>query len=68
MGQPFPDDAVGGTTLIRPAIKSPNYDSGVSGWTINQDGTAEFADLTVRGKIIVEDADDGVFVYAYIEG
>lgn len=64
----FTNDAVGGTTLVRPAVRSPNFETGVSGWTINQDGTAEFADLTVRGQIIIENTPDGIFVYAYIPG
>ena len=45
----FNDDVVGGTTLIRPAIQSPDYVAGESGWTINADGTAEFNDITIRG-------------------
>ncbi len=30
-------------------IRSPNYAAGVAGWTINQDGSAEFNNLTIRG-------------------
>jgi hypothetical protein len=45
----FSNPIVGGTTLIRPAIHSPNFVTGVSGWSINKDGSAEFSDLTVRG-------------------
>ena len=40
---------VGGTVLRRAAIQSPNFVTGVSGWTINQDGSAEFNNLTLRG-------------------
>jgi hypothetical protein len=36
-------------TLIRTMIQSPNYVPGVSGWTINKDGSAEFNNLTIRG-------------------
>lgn len=46
---PFSNPIVGGTTLIRPAIQSPNYGPGSSGWSINKDGSAEFNDITVRG-------------------
>jgi hypothetical protein len=35
--------------LTRSSMESPNYVHGVSGWTINKDGTAEFNNLTVRG-------------------
>lgn len=46
----FQNSILAGTALVRPAIHSPNYVTGVSGWTINQDGTAEFLDLTIRGE------------------
>jgi len=48
---PFRNSVVGGTTLVRPAIKSPNYVPGVSGWSINIDGSAEFNDVDVRGTL-----------------
>lgn len=35
--------------LIRDAIRSRNYVAGVSGWSINKDGTAEFSDIVIRG-------------------
>jgi hypothetical protein len=40
---------VGGEVLRRAAIQSPNFVTGISGWTINQDGSAEFNNLTIRG-------------------
>ncbi|MEU0398345.1 hypothetical protein ABZ208_37505 [Streptomyces sp. NPDC006208] len=46
----FLDELAGGIILIRPALRSPNYMTGSTGWTINQDGTAEFADLTIRSS------------------
>lgn len=44
--------AGGGGSLVRPALKSPDYVPGASGWTVNRDGTAEFAglQLTVTGS------------------
>lgn len=42
-------EIVGGTVLRIPAIQSPNFITGVSGWIIKQDGTAEFDNLTIRG-------------------
>jgi hypothetical protein len=49
---PFSNSIVGGAeTLIRSAIKSPNFVPGVSGWTINRDGTVEFNSGTFRGTI-----------------
>lgn len=40
---PFKNQIVGGGgQLILPAIRSPNFQEGVSGWSINQDGSAEF--------------------------
>lgn len=56
----------GGGSLIREAIKSPDYSPGALGWTINKNGTAEFNDLTVRGtfqgtNFVV--SPDGLFLY-----
>lgn len=54
MGQPFPNvfiDSAG--NLLAPGVKSPNFISGSSGWSINQNGTAEFNSLVIRnGQII----------------
>lgn len=50
----FTNPITGGQgALVRPAIKSPNYVPGVSGWTINRDGSAEFNNVTVRGNIFI---------------
>lgn len=43
------DPVVGSSTLRRPAIQSPNFVAGVSGWAINADGSAEFTDLVISG-------------------
>lgn len=44
---------VGGTVLRRAAIQSPNFVTGASGWSVNQDGSAEFNNLVIRnGQII----------------
>lgn len=47
----FSNPIVGGSTLIRPAIHSPDYVAGSTGWSINKDGTAEFNDVTIRGSV-----------------
>lgn len=57
----------GGGALVRPAIKSPNYVPGTSGWMVNRNGNAEFNDLVVRGifdgtDFVMNDA--GLFVYS----
>lgn len=46
---PFRNSVVGGTTLVRPAIRSPNFVAGASGWSIDADGSAEFNDIVIRG-------------------
>lgn len=46
----FQDELAGGVFLIRPALRSPDYVAGTSGWTVNQDGSAEFTDLTIRSS------------------
>ena len=55
----FANDVVGGVTLLRPAIRSPNYVPGKSGWTINRDGSAEFANITARGPVVIQDPTTG---------
>jgi hypothetical protein len=45
----FRNSILAGLTLVREAIQSDNYVTGVSGWTINQDGSAEFSDVVIRG-------------------
>lgn len=49
----FKNMILGGVNLLRAAIRSPNYVTGVSGWTINQDGSAEFNNVVIRGGTIV---------------
>ena len=52
--------------MIRATIHSPNYVPGVSGWTINKDGSAEFNNLNLRGTFTgtnwIMNA-DGLFFY-----
>lgn len=57
---PFANDIVGGTKLLIPAIRSPNYIPGVSGWSINRDGSAEFASGTFRGPVVIIDPGTGI--------
>lgn len=50
----FQNPIVGGQgTLLRNAIKSPDYVPGVSGWSINKDGTAEFNEGKFRGAVLI---------------
>lgn len=37
--------------LVQNYIRSDSYSPGVSGWTINKDGTAEFQDIIARGDV-----------------
>jgi hypothetical protein len=46
----FQDELAGGVVLIRPALQSPDYVTGVSGWAIKVDGSAEFNNITIRGS------------------
>lgn len=41
----------GNNALVVPAIQSPDYIPGISGWIIRRDGTAEFNNVIVRGTI-----------------
>lgn len=48
---PFSNPIIGGGgALIRDSIQSPNYIAGSAGWAIKRDGSAEFNNVTVRGK------------------
>lgn len=49
--------AAGDGSLIYPALKSPNYVTGVSGWQISRDGDAEFNNVTVRGIVDITGPD-----------
>lgn len=49
----FTDDVAAGTVLVRPALQSPDYVTGVSGWAVKVDGSAEFNDITIRGGTTV---------------
>jgi hypothetical protein len=63
----FNNPVVGGTTLIRAAIQSPNFVTGVSGWSIDKDGDAEFNSLDVRGTFSGNDFEinsAGIFFYS----
>jgi len=47
----FADPIIGGqSVLVRDAIRSRNYVAGVSGWSINKDGTAELNGVVIRGS------------------
>lgn len=63
----FQDPIVGGTVLRIPAIQSPNYEAGVSGWAIFISGDAEFNNVTIRGEFEGTDFiidSDGIFFYS----
>lgn len=49
----FRNSVVGGTTLVRPAIRSPNFITGVSGWSIDRNGSAEFNNIVIRGGSVI---------------
>lgn len=60
----FSNSVLGGAQkLIRAAIQSPNFVSGVSGWIVRKSGSAEFNSLTLRGQLIVQSSSQGIFVY-----
>ena len=59
----FGNPILGGAgALVRQSIHSPDYVPGVSGWTINKDGSAEFNDVTLRGDLHII-GDDGSEVW-----
>lgn len=57
----------GGGALVYPSIHSPNYETGVQGWSINKSGSAEFSGLTLRGTFYGTDfilTASGFFLYS----
>ena len=50
-GQGWGNPDFGGPALRLPAMRSPNYVAGSTGWTINQDGSVEFNNGTFRGTV-----------------
>lgn len=53
MGMYPQTDPITGSIVLRiPAIRSPNYVAGTSGWSINIDGSAEFNSVVVRGSLV----------------
>lgn len=55
---------VGGTILLIPAIQSPNFVAGISGWAILKTGEAFFNDVVITGgSLIISTTDEGVFIY-----
>lgn len=49
----FQDPIESNGALILESLHSPNYVAGVSGWTINKDGSSEFSNIIARGSWIV---------------
>lgn len=47
----FKEVIVAGVNLVREAIQSPNFITGLSGWRIARNGDAEFNNLAARGSI-----------------
>lgn len=44
--------AAGDGSLIYPAVKSPNFSTGVAGWRIERNGNVEFNNAVIRGSLI----------------
>lgn len=64
MSEGFSNQIIGGLSkLIRNAIMSPDYVPGVSGWSINKDGTAEFNDAVFRGTVVIDSIGEALLVY-----
>lgn len=62
-GAGWDDPVVGGTILRVPAIQSPGFQSGVQGWIIRADGSAEFNSAIFRGHVVISSSSDSLLVY-----
>lgn len=49
--------------LIKQSIRSPNFVSGVSGWAVFKDGSAEFNNATFRGTVVISSATQSILIY-----
>ena len=64
----FSNPIIGGNdTLVRQAMQSEGFESGVAGWRIERDGDAEFNNVVVRGELDVTGT-DGSYVRAVAQG
>lgn len=62
----FSNSVIGGATkLIRSAIQSPNFLTGVRGWSINKDGSVEFNTGTFRGTLVIQATASGPALLVY---
>jgi hypothetical protein len=62
---PFSNSIAAGTALARNAIKSPNFVHQATGWSVNQNGSAEFTGLALNGgSLVVTGAGEGIFLYS----
>jgi hypothetical protein len=59
---PFRDPIVAGETLVRDAIRSEGFVTGVTGWSVERDGDAEFNDISIRGDWTIQGADPDDFI------
>jgi hypothetical protein len=64
----FRNSIVAGIELIREAIQSRNFVTGVSGWRIARDGTAEFLNVIIRGLITATDIQAGPLPNFTVQG
>src|SRR3990167_10432725 len=51
----------GGTVLKTGSYSSPNFATGQTGWRLNDDGSAEFTDITTSGGITATSGSIGGF-------
>ncbi len=49
----FQDELAGGIVLVRPALRSPDYVAGSTGWSIDIDGSAEFNNIVAHGDEVI---------------
>jgi len=52
---PFQDPIAAGFKLVRFAFESPDFQTGVQGWALFKDGSAELASAVIRGMVVAGD-------------
>ena len=48
-------------------MQSSNYNAGVDGWRMSQDGDAEFASASIRGRLISDQIAVGSILFSHLD-
>lgn len=64
----FSNPILAGEELVRTGMRSPDYIPLTQGWRLGRDGTADLANVIVRGEVIVTNANGTIHIHNTIDG